>query len=66
MVFFDGYRLRGRHDLLRRGRSHASLSRVVRRLFKAMAQRASMASAALAAPVAGLPLAEPSRYLVDG
>ncbi|WP_296952824.1 hypothetical protein [uncultured Massilia sp.] len=57
IVFFDGYRLRGCHDLLRRGRSHVSLSRVVRRLFKAMAQGASMASAALA---------EPSRYLVDG
>lgn len=64
VVFFDGYRLRGCHDLLRKGRCHASLSRVVRRLFKAMAQGA--AAIAPAAPVPGLPQAELSRYLVDG
>lgn len=64
VVFFDGYRLRGCHDLLRKGRCHASLSRVVRKLFKGMAQGA----AALAAPVQvpGLPLSELSRYQVDG
>lgn len=50
VVFFDGYRLRGCHELLRRGRCEASLSRVVRRLFKGM--------------LPGVP--EPTRYLVDG
>ena len=34
ITFFDGLRLAGRHALLRKGRAHASLSRVVRRLFK--------------------------------
>ena len=61
VVFYDGYRLRGCHDLLRKGRCHASLSREVRRLFKSMAQ-----GAAALAPVPGLPQSELSRYLVDG
>nr|WP_314539010.1 hypothetical protein [uncultured Massilia sp.] len=63
VLFFDGYRLRGCHALLRKGRCHVSLSRVVRRLFKTMAQ-----GAAALAPnaVAGLPQSELSRYLVDG
>jgi hypothetical protein len=34
VTFFDGLRLAGRHALLRKGKAHASLSRVVRRLFK--------------------------------
>ncbi|MFK3737434.1 hypothetical protein [Massilia sp. TN1-12] len=63
VLFYDGYRLRGCHELLRKGRCHMSLSRVVRRLFKSMAQ-----GAAALAPnaVPGLPQSELSRYLVDG
>jgi hypothetical protein len=63
VLFFDGYRLRGCHELLRKGRCHVSLSRVVRRLFKTMAQGAA-ALAPNAPP--GLPQSELSRYLVDG
>lgn len=50
VTFFDGLRLAGHHALLRKGKAHVSLSRVVRRLFK---ERAG----------AG---AGPAAYLVDG
>jgi hypothetical protein len=34
VTFFDGLRLSGGYPLLRKGKPHASLSRVIRRLFK--------------------------------
>lgn len=37
VTFCDGLRLAGHHALLRKGKAHASLSRVVRRLFKVRA-----------------------------
>ena len=56
VTFYDGLRLQGCHALLRKGKCLASLSRVVRRLFKGMAQ-------GLGAQPAGF---EPARYLVEG